>query len=233
MRTALRRSPSVARPSAPPSFARRGRRRATAPLRSCALVVFAAALALAGLGLSPGAVGAQEEEDPARRPSPIGIAKAEIGDAYVKVTYGRPYVRGRAIFGADTTHLVPFDRVWRTGANEATEITFTRPLVVNGTRLDAGTYAIFTVPGAERWEVRLSPQLGLDGTGWLDPVTGEFTADVYDASRDVAVFTVPVHETEEVVDPLTLVFEPTSTGADLVLRWERTEVRIPMEPAAP
>lgn len=185
------------------------------------------ALAVVVLLLSPGAVVPQEEEG--RRPSPIGIAKTHIGDAYVKVTYGRPYIRGRAIFGPDTTHLVPFDRLWRTGANEATEITITEPLRIGGTRLDAGTYAIFTVPGPDVWEVRLSPQLGLDGTGRLDPVTGEFTPNAYDPGRDVARFTVEPARTGEVVDPMTLELEPTGAGADLVLRWERTEVRIPIE----
>lgn len=185
------------------------------------------AFAVVALLLSPAAVVAQDEEG--RRPSPIGIAKTHIGDAYVKVTYGRPYIRGRAIFGPDTTHLVPFDRLWRTGANEATEITITEPLRIGGTRLDAGTYAIFTVPGVDAWEVRLSPQLGLDGTGRLDPETGEFTPDAYDPDRDVARFTVEPARTEDVVDPLTLELEPTARGADLVLRWERTEVRIPIE----
>lgn len=194
------------------------------PIPVLSLVLMAILLAVSG-------VAAQEEDDPARRLSPIGIAKTHIGDAYVKVTYGRPYVRGRAIFGPDTTHLVPFGRVWRTGANEATEVTFTRPLTVGGTRLEAGTYAIFTVPGPEEWEVRLSPQLGLDGTGSLDPATGQFTADVYDPERDVAVFTVPVEPADDVVDPFTLEFETADGGADLVMRWERTEVRIPFGPA--
>lgn len=186
------------------------------------------ALAAACMILLP-AVAAAQEEDPGRRPSPIGIAKAHIGDAYVKVTYGRPYVRERAIFGPDTTHLVPFGRVWRTGANEATEITLTQPLRVSGTLLPAGTYALFTVPGPSSWAIHFSPQLGLDGTGRLDPVTGDFTPNVYDPEQDVAVIRAPALRTEEVVDPFTLGFEPTETGADLVFRWERTEVRVPFE----
>lgn len=179
--------------------------------------------------MAPSAGAAQAEQEPGRRLSPVGIAKAHIGDAYVKVTYGRPFIRERAIFGADTTYLVPFDRLWRTGANEATEVTLTEPLRIGGTLVEAGTYAMFTVPGASSWEIRLSPQLGLDGTGWLDPVTGEFTPDVYDPERDVATFTVEPTEMDEVVDPFTMEFEATDGGADLVLRWERTEVRIPVE----
>lgn len=188
-------------------------------------------LVLTALLIAPSATTAQAEEEPGRRLSPIGIAATHLGDAYVKVTYGRPYIRDRAIFGADTTFLVPFDRLWRTGANEATEVTITGPLQIGGTALEAGTYSLFTVPGADSWEVRISPQVGLDGTGRLDPATGEFTPNVYDPERDVARFTVESGETDEVVDPLTLEFEATDTGADLVLRWERTEVRIPFEPA--
>lgn len=193
-----------------------------APQRPLLLLLTAALLA-------PSGARGQAEEEPGRRVSPIGIAKTHIGDAYVKVTYGRPYIRDRQIFGPDTTYLVPFDRVWRTGANEATEVTLTEPLRVGGSVLGAGTYAVFTVPGSEEWEVRISPQLGLDGTGRLDPATGEFTPDVYDPGQDVAAFTVPVSVTDDVVDPLTLAFEPTERGADLVLRWERTEVRVPFE----
>lgn len=179
--------------------------------------------------LAPSGARGQAEEEPGRRRSPVGIAKTHIGDAYVKVTYGRPYVRDRRIFGPDSTFLVPFDEVWRTGANEATEVTLTEPVRVGGSLLEAGTYALFTVPGSDTWEIHISPQLGLDGTGWLDPATGEFTPDVYDPTEDVAVFTVPAGTTEGLVDPLTLAFEPTEEGADLVVRWERTEVRIPFE----
>jgi hypothetical protein len=167
---------------------------------------------------------------PSRRPSPIGIAKTHLGDTYVKVTYGRPYVRGRQIFGAagDTVrYLVPFGQLWRTGANEGTELTTTAPVRFAGRPLAAGTYTIFTVPGAQSWEVRVSPQIGLDGTGRIS-ATGEFTPDVYDASRDVLTVTVPSRQIGEPVDQFTITFEDGASGADMVLRWERTEVRIPI-----
>jgi hypothetical protein len=165
---------------------------------------------------------------PSRRPSPVGIAKTHIGETYVKVTYGRPYMRGRQIFGtpADTTtFLVPFGVVWRTGANEATELTTTGPLTVAGQRLEAGTWAIFTVPGAQTWSIRFSPQLGLDGTNRFDEATGEFVPG-YDPAQDVLRVNIPTGTTDEVTDQFTMEFERTSTGADLVMRWERTEVRI-------
>ena len=187
----------------------------------------------AGVFLVPEPASSQDLH-PSRRPSPIGIAKSHIGETYVKVTYGRPYIRGRRIFGApaDTvTYLVPFGQLWRTGANEATELTTTAPLQIAGQRLAAGTYAIFTVPAASSWEVRFSPQLGLDGTGRIDEESGEFTADVHDPSRDVLRVTVPSGGTSEDVDQFTIEFEKTGTGVDMVMRWERTEVRIPIAAA--
>lgn len=178
----------------------------------------------------PGPVEAQDLH-PSRRLSPIGIAKTHIGDTYVKVTYGRPYIRDRDVFGAETdstSYLVPFGQVWRTGANEATEITTTGPLMVSGELLPAGTYSIFTEPDSSSWTVHFSPQLGLDGTGRLD-ADGSFTADVYDPGRDVLAVEASVSTLEEPVDPLTLAFEHRGSGADLVLRWETTQVRIPLE----
>lgn len=177
---------------------------------------------------------AAQDLHPSRRPSPVGIAKTHLGGTYVKVTYGRPYVRNRAIFGANTdstTFLVPYGRIWRTGANEATELTTTGPLLVAGQRLAAGTYSLFTEPGADAWVLHVSPQLGLDGTGRLDE-DGSFTPDVYDPGRDVLVVTVPAGRTDEMVDQFTISFEKAGDGVDLVLRWERTEVRVPLRPAS-
>ena len=171
---------------------------------------------------------------PSRRPSPLGIAKTHIGDTYVKVTYGRPYMRGRKIFGAnngDTSYLVPFGEVWRTGANEATEITLTAPLMLAGQRLNAGTYSIFTKPGAENWVIHISPHLGLDGTGNFDPATETFT-QVFDPKDDVLTLTVPSGQIDETVDQFTISFEKADPGADMVLQWEKTEVRIPVRPAS-
>lgn len=170
---------------------------------------------------------------PSRRPSPIGIAKTHLGDTYVKVTYGRPYMRGRQIFGTPAEseeYLVPFGQLWRTGANEATEITTTGPIRFGGQPLAAGTYALFTEPGPSAWTIHLSPQLGLDGTGRLD--NGSFTPDVYDPDQDVLVVTAPSGTLDETVEQFTITFENADGGTHLVLRWENTEVRIPVAPTS-
>lgn len=188
-------------------------------------------LALLGLLLGGEALAAQDLH-PSRRPSPIGIAKAHLGDTYVKVTYGRPYMRGRAIFGdpADgETYLVPLGQLWRTGANEATEITTTGPLRIAGEELPAGTYSVFTIPGVESWTIKFNRQLGMDGPGRLDPVSGAFTP-TYDEADDVLVVEVPVTALDEDVDQFTIEFEPVAAPTHLVFRWERTAVRVPVAP---
>ncbi len=193
-------------------------------------VMSTAVLTGAALLLTVDAVDAQDLH-PSRRPSPMGMAKTHLGDTYVKVTYGRPYMRDRDIFGpggGDAAYLVPFGALWRLGANEATEITATGPILLNGNRLPAGTYSMFAVPGPRTWAIHFSPQLGLDGTGMLDPVTGAFTADVYDSDRDVLMIEASSVELDETVEQFTIAFESTDEGAVLTMSWERTQVRIPV-----
>jgi hypothetical protein len=81
-------------------------------------------------------------------------------DTYIKITYCQPRTRGREIFGA----LVPYGQVWRTGANEATEITLTKDVFINGMMITAGTYSVFTIPDKEKWVIIFNKELGLWGS---------------------------------------------------------------------
>jgi hypothetical protein len=81
--------------------------------------------------------------------SPKETVQGTIDGANVSVVYGRPSVKGRKIMG----ELVPFGQVWRTGANEATTITFDKPVTVEGKALAAGTYGLFTIPGENEWTI--------------------------------------------------------------------------------
>lgn len=171
---------------------------------------------------------------PSRRPSPLGIARITVDGTYLRVIYGRPYQRGRDnIFGTEESGaLVPWGQVWRTGANEASEITVTGDVLVAGQRLPAGTYSLFTTPGPEEWKIHFNRELGLDGTGRFDEATDTFTP-IDLAKTDALTVTVPSSRIEgDEVEQLTLEFEPTSGGADLVLRWIETEVRVPMKPVS-
>ena len=152
-----------------------------------------------------------------------------MGDTYVKVTYGRPYVRGRDVFGDPTdggTYLVPFGALWRTGADDATEITVTGPELIAGKRLAAGTYSVFTVPGASSRTVRVNTQLGMDGTGQFDADTGRFTPS-YDEAQDVLVVEIPSGSLLKDVNQFTIALEIAEGGTHMVLSLERTEVRTP------
>lgn len=175
---------------------------------------------------------AAQDLHPSRRPSPLGMARTSVGDAYVRVIYGRPYKRGRAnIFGTKASSaVVPYAERWRTGANEATEITVTRDVLVAGRKLAAGTYSLSTTPGADTWTFHFNSRLGLDGLGTFANDT--FTP-VDLAPTDVLVVSVPATQLPEdkEVDQLTFAFEKTASGADMVLRWIRTEVRVPIAPA--
>jgi hypothetical protein len=189
----------------------------------------AALLALAAVASLAPPLAAQDLH-PSRRPSPMGMARVTLGDAYVRIVYGRPYKRGRDnIFGTkESGALVPFGERWRTGANEATEITVTKDVTIAGRRLPAGTYSLFTTPGPERWTFHFNSLLGLSGTGYF--ADGKFTA-VDLGPTDLLVVEAPVSaipaEKEE-VDQFTFDFEKTDAGADLVLRWIRTELRLPV-----
>lgn len=170
---------------------------------------------------------------PSRRPSPMGMARITLGDnTYVRVVYGRPYRRGRpTIFGTkESGAVVPFGERWRTGANEATEITVTGAVLMAGKKLAAGTYSLFTTPGPDTWSVHVNSKLGLDGVGIF--ANNTFTP-VELGPTDVLVVSVPSRPLPEdkEVDQLTFDFERTGTGADMVLRWIRTEVRVPIAPA--
>jgi hypothetical protein len=124
---------------------------------------------------------------------------------------------------------VPYGERWRTGANEATEITVTRDVLVGGQKLAAGTYSLSTTPGPDTWKVHFNSKLGLDGLGTF--ANNTFTP-VDLAPSDVLVVSAPATQLAEdkEVDQLTFEFEKQGTGADLVLRWIRTEVRVPVAP---
>jgi hypothetical protein len=166
---------------------------------------------------------------PSRRPSPLGWSRVAIGDAYVSVVYGRPYKRGRNnIFGTkDSGAIVPFGERWRTGANEATEITVTKNVLVGGKPLAAGTYSLSTTPGPDSWTIHFNSRLGLDGLGTF--ADNKFTP-VDLGPTDVMTVTAKAAQLpqDKEVDQFTIDFERTGSGADMVLRWIRTEVRVPI-----
>lgn len=189
-------------------------------------------LALATVAAALVAPVAAQDLHPSRRPSPMGMARTFVGDAYVKVVGSRPYERDRDnIFGTkESGALVPYGEVWRTGANEATELTTTGDITFGGQKLAAGTYSLFTTPGPDRWTVHLNSHLGLSGAGIFED--GKFTPVDLGPTEVLTVEVTPTELAEdEKVDQLTWSFEKSDAGADMVLRWIRTEIRVPIAPA--
>ncbi|MFW5700886.1 MAG: DUF2911 domain-containing protein [Cyclobacteriaceae bacterium] len=156
---------------------------------------------------------AQEALKP--RPSPLELVTMKYDDIYVKITYGRPHKKGRDIFGKET--LVPYGEVWRTGANEATEITITGDIKMADNEVKAGTYTLFTIPEKDSWTIILNSELG------------QWGAYNYNQDFDVLSFTVPATSTDMVYEPFTIEFEQHDHTTNILMMWDQTKVEIPIE----
>jgi len=143
--------------------------------------------------------------------SPADTATFNQNGLSVQVDYCRPYKKDRVIFG----QLLPYGKVWRTGANEATLFEVKQDVKIAGKALKAGTYTLWTVPNADTWTIILNKQTGQWGTK-------------YDESQDMLRVDVPAGNTTETVEQFKIDFVPVTNGADMVLRWENTEVKVPV-----
>ncbi len=148
--------------------------------------------------------------------SPADIASypssGQVPEKKVRVIYSRPQLKGRSL--AD---LAPAGKVWRTGANEATEITFYQDAVVGGTPVKAGTYSMFTIPGADSWTIILNNNLNQ----W-----GAFT---YDKAADLARIQAKATEASQSLEPFSIAFKESGDMVDMVLGWGTTRVTVPIK----
>ena len=147
------------------------------------------------------------------QPSPFAKIEQKVGLTDVTIEYSRPGVKGRTIFG----DLVPFGKTWRTGANANAKITFGNDVTVGETTLKAGTYAIFTVPNKESWEVLFYT----DSDNWGTPqkwdaskVAAQVSAKVFELPFNVESFTIDINNLQ-------------SDSATLGIFWEKTYISIP------
>ena len=149
-------------------------------------------------------------------PSPSSTLTQKVGFTDVTIEYSRPSMRGRAIFGG----LVPFDKVWRTGANARTKITFSDDVTVDGQKLAAGSYAVYTKPGATSWEVSFYT----DADGGGTPQNWEESKIA--AKTKAEVFTLPMS-----VETFTMTIDDLSSGsaATLGMFWDTTYVGVKFE----
>ena len=143
--------------------------------------------------------------------SPPDSVRASVAGVAVAVRYSRPSVRGRVIFGT----VVPWNQVWRTGANQATILETSADLTLAGTKLPAGKYSLWTIPSPGGWKLIINKNTGQWGTD-------------YDAQYDLARLNMKVEPLLQAVEQFTIAIEPTGKGGVLKLEWEQTRASIPL-----
>lgn len=156
---------------------------------------------------------AQDRGNDNARPSPNAIISQTIGTTVVTVTYGRPALKGRTYF-EEGSDLAPTGQIWRTGANESTNITFSDNVMFGGEEVEAGTYSMYTIPGEDEWEIILNEKLS-----W---------GTQYDESQDVVRVTAPVDEGSD-LEWFEIYFNELSDNeADLNIHWGTTRIAAPI-----
>ena len=132
--------------------------------------------------------------------------------AVARITYGRPQKNNRPVFGK----MVPYGKIWRTGANEATEFIAYQPLTFGSKTLPAGTYTLFTIPEKDEWTLIFNTDVDIWG------------AYRYDSKKDVLRLNVKVKSTNEVVEAFAIKFETLNENeAALKLAWDQTKIEVP------
>jgi DUF2911 family protein len=159
-----------------------------------------AAASIAALAL----VATTHAED--KRASPHADVTATLGGKKITVSYGRPYMKGRAIFGG----LVPWGEVWRTGADEATTFSTEADVVIGGLKVPKGEYALFTIPAEKQWTLVLSKT----AKQW-----GSFS---YDATQDLGRAPMTVASVAKPVEQFTIEMVPAGKRLTLKLSWDKT-----------
>ena len=149
----------------------------------------------------------------APQPSPSTKVEQKVGLTDVTLEYSRPGVKGRTIFG----DLVTLDKMWRTGANKNSIVTFSTSVMINGKEIEAGSYAIFTKPSIQSWEINFYSET----ENWGTP-------EAWDASKVAATVLAKSTKLNDRVETFTISIENLSDGsADLSISWDKTKVVVP------
>lgn len=169
-------------------------------------LIFCGVLLLLGAG-----VVISRQQDKSKRPSPPAKATLDLGGGQsVTVDYSSPRAKGRKIYG----DVVPFGKVWRTGANEATTLTTTAAITIGGTDIPSGTYTIFTIPEQSKWTLIVSKK------------TGEWGTDYPGASQDLARIDMKVSPLPSPVENFTISFDKSGMGGTMNIDWESTRASV-------
>jgi len=129
-----------------------------------------------------------------------------------RILYSRPQRQGRKVFG----ELVEYGKVWRLGANEATEIEFYKDVKIDGKKVIKGRYTLYAVVNENTWTMILNKDTDIWG------------AFKYDSKKDLLRTDVPVQKTDEVVESMSMLFEKSATGISLIIAWEQMKVTLPI-----
>ncbi len=135
----------------------------------------------------------------------------KVSDKTARITYSRPQLKGRSM-----SDLAPAGKVWRTGANEAPEITFYKDVKVGGTAIAAGTYSLFTIPGEGEWTVILNKNLN------------QWGAYSYDEGADVARVKASATSDGKSLEEFSITFKEVDGGAHMIMGWDSTRVAVPI-----
>jgi hypothetical protein len=145
--------------------------------------------------------------------SPVRTTSATLGDCRINIRYSSPGVRGRVIWGK----LVPYNKVWVSGANHATKLSFNKEIVIHGNKIPAGQYALFTIPGRVKWTIILNKE------------ADQHSTDDYDTKDDVIRFDIVPETQVKLVQRLTYRLEKSSSiDGKLIFEWEKIKLSIPI-----
>lgn len=133
-------------------------------------------------------------------------------DKLVKIIYSRPQLKGRSL-----DKLAPKDKVWRTGANEAAEITFYKEVTFGGKKVSAGTYSLFSIPTDEDWTIILSNQKNIWGSYF------------YDKAEDVVRVSGKVSKLQDSIEEFSIIFEGEKSEATMYMAWDKTLISLPVK----
>ncbi|MBO3117179.1 DUF2911 domain-containing protein [Winogradskyella sp. DF17] len=146
--------------------------------------------------------------------SPMDVASFpssyKVSDKLIKIAYSRPQLKGRSM-----EELAPAGKVWRTGANEAAELTLYTDMMLGGTKVEAGTYTFYVIPGEKEWTAIINTDLNVWGSYF------------YKQENDVARLAVPVSEGKESLEAFSIAFEESKDGVHMHLGWGNMRIAVP------
>lgn len=171
-----------------------------------AISIAAASIAVFALAATVHAEDKKEE----KRASPHAEVSANLGGKKISISYGRPYAKGRAIFGG----LVPWNQVWRTGADEATTFTTEADVTIGTLKVPKGEYALFTIPTEKSW------------TLVVNKTAKQWGAFKYDAAQDLGRVPMTVASNAKPVEQLTIELAPSGKQLTLKLSWDKTSASV-------